>query len=65
MAALEGDCKTPLAAHARKIGNELELGAFIAEPDGTRMRRARERTAWPSNEHDAEAFGREIGLRLK
>ncbi len=65
MAALEGDCKTPLAAHARKIGGELDLAAFIAEPDGTRMRRAHERTPWPTNERDAEAFGREIGLRLK
>ena len=65
MAALEGDCKTPLAAHARKIGGELDLAAFIAEPDGTRMRRAHERMAWPANEGEAEAFGREIGSRLK
>lgn len=65
MAALEGDCKTPLAAHARKIGSELDLAAFIAEPDGTRMRRAQQRIAWPASERDAEAFGREIGSRLK
>ncbi len=65
MAALEGDCKTPLAAHARKIGGELDLAAFIAEPDGTRMRRAQQRIAWPASERDAEAFGRNVGLRLK
>ncbi len=66
MAALEGDCKTPLAAHARKIGSDLDLSAFIAEPDGTRMRRVtHERMAWPSSEKDAEAFGRALGLRLK
>ena len=64
MAALEGDCKTPLAAYARRLGDELELQAFIADPDGTKMRRARERTPWPS-ERDAERFGREIGSRLK
>jgi len=65
MAALEGDCKTPLAAHARRVGDEMELAAFIAEPDGTKMRRARERTPWPASERDAERFGREIGARLK
>jgi hydroxymethylbilane synthase len=65
MAALEGDCKTPLAAHARKQGDELELAAFIAEPDGSRLRRASERTRWPTSEGEAEAFGREIGRRLK
>jgi hydroxymethylbilane synthase len=64
MAALEGDCKTPLAAFARHVGDDMELAAFIAEPDGTKMRRARERTPWP-NERDAAAFGREIGMRLK
>ena len=64
MAALEGDCKTPLAAYARRVGDVMELAAFIAEPDGTKMRRARERTPWP-NEKDAAAFGREIGMRLK
>jgi hydroxymethylbilane synthase len=64
MAALEGDCKTPLAAHARRVGDTMELAAFIAEPDGTNLRRASERTPWP-NERDAAAFGREIGMRLK
>jgi hydroxymethylbilane synthase len=64
MTALEGDCKTPLAAYARRIGDEMELAAFIAEPDGTKLRRARERTPWPS-EGEAERFGREIGSRLK
>jgi len=64
MAALEGDCKTPLAAYARRDGNEMELAAFIAEPDGTKLRRARERSPWP-NERAAAAFGREIGMRLK
>ena len=65
MSALEGDCKTPLAAYARRIGDEMELAAFIAEPDGSKMRRARERIAWPSSERDAERFGLDIGQRLK
>ena len=65
MVALEGDCKTPLGAHARKRDGELELTAFIAEPDGSRLRRATERRPWPATEGEAEAFGRSIGARLK
>ena len=65
MAALEGDCKTPLAAHARRVGDALELAAFIAEPDGSRLRRATDRTPWPASEADAERFGRDVGMRIK
>jgi len=65
MAALEGDCKTPLAAHARRVKGALELAAFIAEPDGSRLRRASDRTPWPASEADAERFGREVGMRIK
>ncbi len=64
MAALEGDCKTPLGAHAVRDEAMLDLVAFVAEPDGTRLRRAHERTAWPASERDAAAFGREVGARL-
>lgn len=65
MAALEGDCKTPLAAYARKRNGVLEIDAFIAEPDGSRMRRVRDKTIWPSDERDAARFGREVGMRIK
>jgi hydroxymethylbilane synthase len=64
MAALEGDCKTPLGAHAVRDGDSLDLTAFVAEPDGSRLRRAHERTPWPTSEKDAEAFGRDVGKRL-
>jgi len=68
MAALGGDCKTPLGAHAQRVegrdGDHMVLAAFVAEPDGSRMRTARERVAWPASEREAEAFGREIGSRL-
>jgi hydroxymethylbilane synthase len=63
LSALEGDCKTPMAAYAIASGDDLELEAFVAEPDGSRFRRAKERKAWPS-ERDAEAFGKTLGLRL-
>lgn len=65
MAALEGDCKTPLAAYAHKANGVLTLDAFIADPDGARVRRVREQTNWPSDERDAEMFGHEVGLRMK
>ncbi len=64
MLALEGDCKTPLAAHAVRSGDVLELSAFVAEPDGSRLRRAADRTPWPSSEAQAAAFGQELGRRL-
>jgi hydroxymethylbilane synthase len=65
MAALEGDCKTPLGAHAVREGDEMDLTAFVAEPDGSHLRRARERMAWPPLERDAETFGRRVGARLR
>jgi hydroxymethylbilane synthase len=67
MAALEGDCKTPLAAHAIRVGDErdeIDLHAFVAEPDGSRLRRAHERAPWPVSAEAAEAFGRNVALRL-
>ncbi len=67
--ALEGDCKTPLGAYAMRAEREgrsiLDLAAFVAEPDGSRLRRAREHVAWPSSEQEAEAFGRQVGARLR
>jgi hydroxymethylbilane synthase len=63
--ALEGDCKTPIAAYAERVDAELHLRAFVAEPDGSR-RRAGERTVpWPAREADADALGRELGHALK
>ncbi len=64
MEALEGDCKTPLAAYARRDGAALLMDAFVAEPDGSRFRRLSRSVAWPS-ERDANAFGRELGLALR
>lgn len=61
LVALEGDCKTPLAAHAcRAAGDALRLVAFVAQPDGGHFRQGERVVAWP--EHAAEAH--EIGLEL-
>jgi hydroxymethylbilane synthase len=60
LVALEGDCKTPLAAHAIRAGSTIHLRAFIAEPDGTNLRAGEVTLPWPASEVES----REIGLRL-
>jgi hydroxymethylbilane synthase len=62
--ALEGDCKTPIAAHAEKKGDRLRVRAWIAEPDGSNKRAREREVAWTS-EKDAAAIGLEIGRELK
>jgi hydroxymethylbilane synthase len=64
LVALEGDCKTPLAAFAERHGEKLHLRAFVAEPDGSRFRGADHAFAWPG-EAEAHAIGLEIGRELK
>jgi len=61
--ALEGDCKTPIAAFAEKRGESLHLRAFVCEPDGSRMRKDERTVAWPS-EADAHALGIAVGHAL-
>jgi hydroxymethylbilane synthase len=63
--ALEGDCKTPLAALALQQDGQLYIRAFVAEPDGTRLRQEEQTVAWPSSEEAARALGEEIGSSLK
>lgn len=65
MVALEGDCRTPLAAMATRTHEGMTLHAFVAEPDGSRFRRLSRSTQWPADERAAEAFGREVGEALK
>ncbi|MBI2343149.1 MAG: hydroxymethylbilane synthase [Deltaproteobacteria bacterium] len=43
LAAIGGDCHTPLAGHARIIGEEIELTAFLASADGARCARSVQR----------------------
>jgi hydroxymethylbilane synthase len=62
--ALEGDCKTPIAAFAQKDAGFMRLRAFIANPDGSNPRTREERVSWPT-EHDARIFGHQIGRELK
>jgi hydroxymethylbilane synthase len=64
MVALNGDCRTPIAAYATRSGESLVLRVMVADPDGSRVRRAERETAWPSSELDARAFGIEVGSAL-
>jgi hydroxymethylbilane synthase len=65
LVALGGDCKTPMAAHAERVGDKLRLLAFVAENvEGGHVRRAERTIPWPSNEGEAGALGREVGREL-
>jgi hydroxymethylbilane synthase len=65
LVALEGDCKTPLAAFAEKAKGNLLLRAFVAEPDGSRLRHEERRVAWPASEDAARLVGAALGAYLK
>ncbi|WP_437992986.1 hydroxymethylbilane synthase [Sorangium sp. So ce145] len=65
MAAVEGSCRTPVAAYAVRDGGALWLRALLAEPDGSRLRRAERRLSWPGNTLEAERLGADLGAELK
>ncbi len=58
--ALGGDCRTPLGAFAERAGAVMRVRAFIAEADGSSLRRDGREVPWP----ETEAAAREIGLAL-
>lgn len=61
LAALGGNCRTPIAALARLDGEAIALDALIAKPDGTECRRVR-KTGWA---RDAALIGANAGLELR
>jgi hydroxymethylbilane synthase len=63
--ALEGDCKTPIAAHAERIDARLRLRAFVAAVDGSSFREADRTLPWPTSEDDAHRIGLALGNALK
>ena len=65
MAAVEGSCRTPIAAFAEREGETMRLRAMLAEPDGTRPRHGERRIAWPKGAADAERAGRDLGDELR
>lgn len=64
LTALGADCKTPLAAYARREGDRIVLDAFVCEPDGSRARNAHASEPWPEDERAAFRFGVALGERL-
>lgn len=66
LAAVGGDCKTPIAAYARREGDELVLDALLADGDGTRLRTGARRIPWPkgAGRAEAERIGRDLGEQL-
>jgi hydroxymethylbilane synthase len=71
MAAVDGSCKTPVAAYAvrdRRDGSDGEtlwLRAMLADPDGSRVRHGERRMAYPHDPREAERLGLELGRALK
>lgn len=61
LAALDGSCKTPIAAFAALEGITLTLRALIVRPDGTQHFTATRSGNWD----DAESMGQEIGAELR
>ncbi len=65
LAAVGGDCHTPLGAYARRQGSELELRAFVARDTTPASYRSAARTvAWPITADAARDLGLAIGREL-
>lgn len=61
LAALDGSCRTPVAALAEAHGDELSLRALLFTPDGT----AEWRVGRHGPMHDAAAIGTDAGRELR
>jgi hydroxymethylbilane synthase len=61
LAALDGSCRTPIAALARIDGGDVDLEGLVARPDGSAIVRLRERGPIA----DAARLGQEMGQRIK
>lgn len=64
LVALGGDCKTPLGAYATRRGEDFWLRAFVAESDGSRLRRGEHFGTWPASEAEAHEIGLALGKTL-
>lgn len=64
LAAVSGDCQTPVAAYAVRRSSQVWLRGLLSEPDGTRVRRRELAAPWPETDAEAEAVGRRLGREL-
>ena len=60
LAALDGSCRTPIAALAQLNGDRLSLRGLVARPDGTELLE----TARDGAAKDAAAIGHAAGMEL-
>lgn len=68
MAAVDGSCRTPVAAFATRDPEgegSLWLRAMLAEPDGSRPRTGERRIPWTHDTTFAERLGADLGAELK
>jgi hydroxymethylbilane synthase len=69
MLAVEGSCQVPVAGYAlRELAHGVEqlwLRGFLAEADGSRVRRAEVRVPWPKDVARAAQVGLELGAQLR
>jgi hydroxymethylbilane synthase len=63
--AVEGDCKTPVAAYAERRGSQIWLRALLAEPDGSHLRQDECLAAWPGSDAQAAELGEMLGKKLR
>src|SRR3954454_1868962 len=61
LAALEGSCRTPIAALAELAGGRVRFAGLVARPDGTELRRLERE----GPEADAEVIGATAGAELR
>merc|ERR1719264_2442787 len=61
LAALDGNCKTPIAGQARVVDGELVFKGLVASPDGLTIHTV-DRTGKPE---DCETVGREAGEQVR
>ena len=61
LAALDGNCRTPIAGQAKLVNGKLEFRGLIAKPDGTVLYK----TTASGAPADAVAIGEEAGKELK
>jgi hydroxymethylbilane synthase len=65
MLAVAGSCQIPVAALAVRHEAEIWLRGMLAEPDGSRLRRAERRLSWMSSDAEAHQLGLDLGRELR
>lgn len=64
LAAVEGSCQIPVAAHAWREADTLHARAMLAREDGSDPRFVDHTAPWPASEPAAAALGATLGARL-